>query len=49
MNGKNPCFIEDTHLMSLQSSRQDSSLEDEKAKKEDRPCSSHLLIHLETI
>ena len=28
--------------MSLQSSNQDSSLEDEKAKKEDRPSSSHL-------
>ena len=27
--------------MSLQSSNQDSSLEDEKAKKEDRPSSSH--------
>ena len=28
--------------MSFQSSNQDSSLEDEKAKKEDRPSYSHL-------
>ena len=35
-------FIEDALEMSLQSSSQDSSLGDEKAKKEDRPSSSHL-------
>ena len=41
-NGKNSCFIEDALMMSHQSSNQDSSLEDEKARKEDRPSSSHL-------
>ena len=34
--------IEYVLLMSFQSSNQDSSLEDEKAKKEDKPSSSHL-------
>ena len=48
-NGKNSCFIEDVRLMSLQSSNQDSSLEDEKAKKEDRPYSSHLSTRSKTI
>ena len=37
------------HLMSLQSSNQDSSLEDEKAKKEDGPSSSHLSTRSGTI
>ena len=35
--------------MSLQSSNQDSSLEDEKAKKEVRPSSSHLPTRAGTI
>ena len=35
--------------MCNQSSDQDSSLEDEKAKKEDRPSSSHLSTHSGTI
>ena len=35
--------------MSLQSSNQDSSLEDEKAKREDRPSSSHLSRFLKKI
>ena len=43
-NGKNSCFIEDVLLMSLQSSNQESSLEDEKAK-EDRPSSPHFSVH----
>ena len=41
--------VEDALLMSLQSSNQDLSLEDEKANKEDRPSSSHLSIHSGTI
>ena len=36
-------------MMSLQSSNQDSLLEDEKAKKEDRPSSSHFSTHSGTI
>ena len=44
-NGKNSCFIKDVRLMSLQSSNHDSSLNDEKAKKEDRPSGSHLSTH----
>ena len=41
--------MEDVHSMSLQSSHQDLSLEDEKAKKEDRPSSSHLSTRSGTI
>ena len=44
-NGKNSCFIEDALVVSLQSSSQDSSLEDENPRKEDRPSSSHLSTH----
>ena len=47
--GQNSCFVEDTLVMSLQSSSQDSSLEDEKARKEDRPSSSHTSTHSGTI
>ena len=36
-------------MILLQSSNQDSSLEDEKAKEEDRPSSSHLSTRLEII
>ena len=35
--------------MALQSSSEDSSLEDEKARKEDRPSSSHLSTYSGTI
>ena len=41
--------MDDAHLMSLQSSHQDSSLGDEKAKTEDRPSSSRLSTRLETM
>ena len=34
-NGKSSHFIEDAHLIALQSSKQDPSLDGEKAKKED--------------
>ena len=44
-NGKNSCFIDDALMMYNQSSDQDSSLEDEKAKKEYGPSSSHSSIH----
>ena len=39
----------DVCLMSLQSSNRDWQLEDERAKKEDKPSSSHLSTHSETI
>ena len=48
-NGQNSNFIEDALMMCNQSSDQDSSLEDEKVKKEDRPFSSHLSAHSGTI
>ena len=48
-NGKNSCFIENGRTMCNQSSEQDSALEDEKAKKEDRPSSSYLSTHSGTI
>ena len=44
-NGKNSCSIEDALIMSLQSSNQDSSLEDEKARKE----TDHLLHNSQPI
>ena len=48
-NGKNSCFIEDVLSTSTLSLDQDTSLEDEKAKKEDRPSSSHLSTRSGTI
>ena len=42
-NGKSSCFIENAHLIALQSPNQDSSLGGEKAEKEDRPFSSRPL------
>ena len=44
-NGKNSCFTEDVRFISLQSSHQDSSLEDAKTNKEGKPSSSQLPTH----
>ena len=41
-NGKNSCFTEDALMMSLQSLGQDSSLEEKRTKRDDKPSSSHL-------
>ena len=48
-NGKNSCFTEDALMMSLQSFGKDSSLEENKAKRDDKPSSSHLSTRSETI